>query len=711
MWYFPQKLRPNGEGIRHWCKLEDNLNKYGWTHHDGKDFGIQDIHDGNYLITTSFIKFYTGKFGGEWTARIKVKPINPNITEPISLIWYAALDEKTEGNLSPTYSNMYGIEGNTKTLGNFKINLHSTKGTVKRQSFVSTSVSSLQHLDENILSNLRLANDKQTKEKFIILAGDRLDHNTKPNFVAIQLTVDMPFTLDITFHAASNSSMDDEFVTPPIGNDLTKLLAQKQQEFKTKFAEVFQLERKGYNKAEISAAEAALSNMLGSIGYFYGSSKVQSLHTKGPVPYWKAPLYTGVPSRSFFPRGFLWDEGFHGLLISSWDIDIELDILSHWFDLINIEGWIPREQILGVEALARVPEQFVIQHNTNGNPPTFFLTLRYLLDTYPQEMLKNNRMEILDKLYPRLHAWFQWFNNTQRGEELGMYRWRGRNAESVTELNPKTLTSGLDDFPRSSHPTDNERHIDLRCWITLAAGVMAQLGNILGKNTEKYAETFKFLSDNQLLFDQHLSTRTNTFADFGLHTDSVSLKRPPPPPLKSPSNPYEQPQVPDMIRVAFGHPELKLVDSTFGYVNLFPVLLQILDSKHPSMGVLLKKIRDPELLWTNFGLRSLSKSSPLYMKRNTEHDPPYWRGQIWINMNYLALKSLRYYSQIAGPHAALAKEIYLELRKNVVTNIIGQYEKTGFIWEQYNDETGKGSGCYPFTGWSALFVMIMSEKY
>lgn len=709
MWYFPTKLKSNGEGIRHWCKLEDNLKKYGWIQHDGKDFGVQEIHDDNYLIETSFIKFQSGKFGGEWTARVKVNPINPNITEQMSLIWYAALDEKTEGNLKPTYANMYGIEGNTKGLGNFKINLHNSGGAIKRQSFLSTYAPSLQYLRESVLSNLRLAKDKETQERLILLAGDTLDHETKPNFVAIQLTVELPFTLDITFQSTANSSsFDDDFITQPVGNDYAKLLAKKQKDFNVKFNEVFQLEKKGYKETQINAARAALSNMLGSIGYFHGSSKVQSTHTNGPVPYWKAPLYTGVPSRSFFPRGFLWDEGFHGLLISSWDIDIELDILSHWFDLINIEGWIPREQILGVEALARVPEQFVIQQNTNGNPPTFFLTLRYLLDTYPQEMLKSNRVEILDRLYPRLHAWFQWFNNTQKGEQLGMYRWRGRDAESVTELNPKTLTSGLDDFPRSSHPSENERHIDLRCWIALAAGVMTQLGNILGKSTEKYEETFKFLIDNQLLLEQHFSSRSKTFADYGLHTDSVSLKRPPPQP---PQNPYDAPQVPDMIRVTSGRPELKFVDTTFGYVNLFPVLLQIVDTKHPSLGIILKKMRDPELLWTNYGLRSLAKSSPLYMKRNTEHDPPYWRGQIWININYLALKSLRYYSQADGPYAEFAREIYTELRENVVTNIIKQYEKTGYIWEQYNDESGKGSGCYPFTGWSALFVMIMSEKY
>jgi mannosyl-oligosaccharide glucosidase len=46
-------------------------------------------------------------------------------------------------------------------------------------------------------------------------------------------------------------------------------------------------------------------------------------------------------------------------------------------------------------------------------------------------------------------------------------------------------------------------------------------------------------------------------------------------------------------------------------------------------------MEDEEELWSEFGLRSLSKSDELY---HTGED--YWRGPVWMPINYLAVSQL-----------------------------------------------------------------------
>ncbi len=530
---------------------------------------------------------------------------------------------------------------------------------------------------------------------------DKAEHG--PNFMVHQVTVSLPFTMEVLFESVSFSNRPNTLS----GEIYQQTINEHVMRFDEKFEDTFGLQQKGYDKDKIGYAKAALSNMLGGIGYFFGHSLVKSKYTnKDTLKYWDAPLYTAVPSRSFFPRGFLWDEGFHNLLISKWDMTISKDIIGHWLDLMNTEGWIPREQILGLEARARVPDEFVVQHNENANPPTLFLPLQRIV----KELIKSDSPQdrhYLKNLFPRLKAWFNWFNTTQLGTKPFSYRWRGRDSNTISELNPKTLTSGLDDFPRASHPSDDERHVDLRCWLALASGILADIAKSVGEPWEEYDATHKLLSDNRLLDELHWSDKGQMYADYGLHTNHLKLERPRPKNIQ----PGQRPPPPKgKERVVKQPPRYQYVDS-FGYVSLFPFLLRIVEPDSIRLGKILNDLKDPNLLWTKYGLRSLAKSAPLYHKHNTEHDPPYWRGAIWINMNYLAVGALHHYSQTSGPHQATAAELYSELRNNLINNILHQWQTTGYIWENYDDVTGGGKGSHPFTGWSALVVAMMAEKY
>ncbi|KAJ0169809.1 hypothetical protein K1T71_014415 [Dendrolimus kikuchii] len=695
MWY--EIAAATHKGIRHWCDQNDNLPTYGWTYHDGVSFGEQLISDPPHDIVTSFVKIPGGEHGGHWTARINVTA-KENLRAPFMLVWYGALDESM-GAAAPHSRLWYedgALKGHTPSLHNFKINLVTHKGKLFHKSHSEAHAPGLHILKEKLYSLLRIEKHHTFGNLAVLGDDDEVNDREKDvNFVAVQMLVETPFVLDVVYTT-------EDLPAPPLkGNEYTEVLEKKKREFDVDFEEKFKLNERGYSKKHINIAKHALSNMVGGIGYFYGAGRVQSQYTREPVPYWRAPLYTAVPSRSFFPRGFLWDEGFHGLLISKWSPMIFLDIASHWLDLINVEGWIPREQILGAEALARVPKEFVVQSNAAANPPMLLITLATLVKRSPELFEKGPPKAILDRMFSRLQAWYQWFQTTQKGDEPTSYRWRGREDDGL-QLNPKTLTSGLDDYPRASHPSDIERHVDLRCWMYAAADAMATIAYVLQRDTTKFEVTRDQLADEDLLNELHWSAHTQTYADYGLHTDGVRLVR------QQPKHPSETPKV---IRSVTVPPQPKLVTSAFGYVSLFPMLLKVLQPESEKLGKILDDLDKADLLWSPYGLRSLSKSSPLYMKRNTEHDPPYWRGQVWINVNYLAISGLKHYADVDGPYRERAKELHKKLRANVVRNVLSEYKRTGYLWEQYSGEDGKGSGCKPFTGWTALLVLIMADDY
>lgn len=59
--------------LRHTCEQGDGLSSYGWLIHDGVNFGMQQIRDTDFTLTTTFVKRMGGKHGGDWTWRITGK--------------------------------------------------------------------------------------------------------------------------------------------------------------------------------------------------------------------------------------------------------------------------------------------------------------------------------------------------------------------------------------------------------------------------------------------------------------------------------------------------------------------------------------------------------------------------------------------------------------------------------------------------------------
>nr|VDD63503.1 unnamed protein product [Brassica oleracea] len=709
--------------MRHFCENSDDLSSFGWREHNGRDFGRQELVENDMILETSFVKSKgdgSSGYGGDWSVRIDVKNkgLSGDAKRSAHLFFYLADEGGSVLNLGQDALDFQGssllVSGSREDVGDWQIHLRSENQLETHYSGFKTP--HIYNLSDLVQRNLAL----QARKFGRLQLSDTSEDSS--NIYVFQISGKLPFTIDIPFVSGSRgeSSNVEKRLTSLTGLPLSDLLRKKHREFDAKFTECFNISEE-HDSETVRVGKTAMANMIGGIGYFYGQSKIyvpkSSQASISPesgdnhLLYWPAELYTAVPSRPFFPRGFLWDEGFHQLLIWRWDFRITLDIVGHWLDLLNIDGWIPREQILGAEALSKVPEEFVVQYPSNGNPPTLFLVIRDLIDGIKTEKIiaseKDEILSFLERASVRLDAWFQWFNTSQTGKERGSYFWHGRDNTATRELNPKTLSSGLDDYPRASHPSEDERHVDLRCWMYLAADCMHSITELLGKedkfSKEDYNSTAMLLSNFDILNQMHYDKEHGAYFDFGNHTEKVKLvwKE-----VISENGHLSR----QLVRKTSGKPKLRLVPQV-GYVSFFPFMSRIIPAKSPILEKQLDLISNRSILWSDYGLVSLAKTSSMYMKRNTEHDAPYWRGPIWMNMNYMILSSLHHYSTVDGPYSDKARAIYKELRSNLIRNVVRNYYETGYIWEQYDQDKGTGKGTRLFTGWSALTLLIMSEEY
>jgi mannosyl-oligosaccharide glucosidase len=119
-------------------------------------------------------------------------------------------------------------------------------------------------------------------------------------------------------------------------DSLTRALKISAEVYDQRFDQTFNLPAPFNTKEHKEFARSLTSNLVGGIGYYQGASIVdrsfkheydeededEDAGASEAQLTEARELLTATPSRSFFPRGFYWDEGFHLALIGEWDNDL-----------------------------------------------------------------------------------------------------------------------------------------------------------------------------------------------------------------------------------------------------------------------------------------------------------------------------------------------------------------------------------------------------
>ncbi|KAI9719869.1 MAG: Processing alpha glucosidase I [Chrysothrix sp. TS-e1954] len=707
------------QAFRHTCEQGEGMEGYGWDEYDIRTGGKQTIHDTeNHLdITTQFVKVPGGSHGGNWGVRVSGALRKDAPKDMVStVVFYTGLEGLGHLQLANKYDpqgyeGAVTLQGETGGLGPFKFeitdgpasNVHPTGDhPVFDQRPLDRTMAKSLMVQEQALWQAKPVMFQEMKRVLEDSVKQYGNNNSPPPWQVYAIGTNEPkpgnlhlfqkvfkgsFQFDILFSSASAP-------VTMTSQKLGEALKDSSTSFADRYKNIFKATGIFAQDKYDAFSKSMFSNLLGGVGYFWGDQVIDrsyaSEYEEENEGFWRDAaeaqrrnsaevvggyeLFSAIPSRPFFPRGFLWDEGFHLLPILDWDLGVTIEILRSWFNTMDEDGWIPREQILGPEARSKVPIEFQTQYPHYANPPTLFLVLENVLKKLQSDSMtaaeKDQYTSDIRSLYPLLKRNYAWYRKTQWGDIKSYdreafstkeaYRWRGRTETHV-------LTSGLDDYPRPQPPHPGELHIDLISWMGMMTRALHAVAAFVGESDDAKEFSGYFTAISRNIDDLHWHEAAKTYCDATIDD-------------------YEE-----SYHVCHK-----------GYMSIFPFLTGMLPPDHPHLEATLDLIRSPDELWSPYGIRSLSLKDSNYGTGEN-----YWRSPIWMNINYLVVDNLLKTAQAKGPHQEKARAMYNELRTNLVETVYKSWKETGFAWEQFNPDTGAGQRTQHFTGWTSLVVKIM----
>lgn len=370
MWYDARNPQAF-DHIRHECDQRDEMGRFGWSSHDGRNFGAQILQDDRSFVnlTTEFLRIQPSQEGEEILVRVQGKSIPEDADEvPIGFMYYWTLEDEDDAIRLRSKAETSGIAGpvdleiDMGNMGKIQMqvvgdeeNLHpeafAKRGHRRRRhtekldktNFLGIEKHLLYNSDDKLGDSMQMASRQLEfwNIKEIVREAMRSSWIQKYKDAAKLMEKGEPFDQTI-YHALPNKRIKDpqaivfqQILKTPFqmlfkftyereissvslsdNEQITRLFNEARFSFEQKFKFNFPVSEK-----HMALSQHAFSNLIGGVGYFEGKWLKAIKTREGVIGFPSGPneLLTAVPCRSFFPRGFLWDEGFHLLPIAKFD--------------------------------------------------------------------------------------------------------------------------------------------------------------------------------------------------------------------------------------------------------------------------------------------------------------------------------------------------------------------------------------------------------
>ena len=94
-------------------------------------------------------------------------------------------------------------------------------------------------------------------------------------------------------------------------------------------------------------------------------------------------------------------------------------------------------------------------------------------------------------------------------------------------------------------------------------------------------------------------------------------------------------------------------------------------------------------------------------------DDNYWRGPVWMPIQFMILRACQKYHQSFHPEVDQTvkdnlKAVYKTVRERVIATVERNYNQTGYLYENYHK--GEGNRGHPFYGWTSVVANIIAME-